>query len=283
MTPARSQFGSSSNAAQDSLPVTASTPKKDIFLIAKDIPVAGAGSYAVTDTLPRSGAIDWHTTASFSHPFPYQSMILPGAMIAYGFAALHSSHLQSLNGDVKEEIWTDNPHKRLGIDTYLMFAPGATVYALNLAGIHGRHDVKDLTILYMMSSLFANVAVFSLKSATHTLRPDGSNYNSFPSGHTAEAFASAELMRQEYKDVSPWYGVAGYAMATATGMLRIYNDKHWLNDVIAGAGFGMASTRLAYWLYPVIQKSFGKGKPVSTIVMPTYQDGSFGLALAHHF
>jgi membrane-associated phospholipid phosphatase len=110
------------------------------------------------------------------------------------------------------------------------------------------------------------------------LRPDGSAYNSFPSGHTATAFANAEFMRMEYKDVSPWYGIAGYAVATGTGLLRMYNNKHWFNDVVAGAGFGIAGTRLAYWLYPKIQHSLFHGKSTGTVLMPTYQSGSLGFS-----
>jgi len=87
-------------------------------------------------------------------------------------------------------------------------------------------------------------------------------------------------MRLEYQDVSPWYGIAGYAAATATGVLRMYNNKHWFNDVVAGAGFGIASTRLAYWLYPKIQHSLFGGKSMSSVLMPTYQNGAVGLAFA---
>jgi len=231
----------------------------------------------------RSGgaAIDWQQTAAYKRPFPFKSMILPGALIAYGFAELNSKVLQRVNLNVKDEIWTDGPHKKTSVDNYMMFAPALAVYGLNAAGIHGKHDFKDRTMLLLMSSLFANATVFSLKGSTHQLRPDGSAYNSFPSGHTAEAFANAEFMRLEYKDVSPWYGVAGYAMATTTGLLRLYNNKHWASDVVTGAGIGIASTRLAYWLYPIMQHAFGKGHSSGgTVLMPTYQNGSFGLAFA---
>ena len=87
----------------------------------------------------------------------------------------------------------------------------------------------------------------------------------------------------EYKDVSPWYGIAGYAMATATGMLRMYNDKHWMSDVVAGAGVGIASTRLAYWLYPKVKHLLWKDKPTAPLLMPSYSNGSVGLVFAYHF
>jgi len=230
------------------------------------------------DTVPSHHRLDW-SIPEYRKPFPVQKFILPAAMVAYGFAGIHVKGLQNFNSSVKEEIWTESSHRPMHADNYLMFVPALAVYGLNAAGIHGEHNFKDRTILLLMSQIFANAAVFSLKNSTHILRPDGSAYNSFPSGHTAEAFANAEFMRMEYKDVSPWYGIAGYAAATATGMLRMYNNKHWLNDVVAGAGFGIAGTRLAYWLYPKLQHSLFKHSP-GTVLMPSYQNGSFGLSFA---
>ena len=259
-------------------------------------PVGGgsrvAGVSSRTDTVPRwtdtlGRRYDWQKAAVLNRPFPVQSFILPAAMIAYGATALRSKTLQQVNGDVKEQVWEDNPHKPFHLDNYLMFAPTLSVYALNAAGIHGAHNFKDRTIILLMANIFANGTVFSTKGWSHELRPDGSDYQSFPSGHTAEAFAGAEFMRMEYKDVSPWYGIAGYAMATATGMLRMYNDKHWMSDVVAGAGVGIASTRLAYWLYPKMQHWFGgkaaKDPEKVTVLMPTYSNGSLGLSFVKTF
>jgi membrane-associated phospholipid phosphatase len=227
----------------------------------------------------------WDSTR-VTQKFRPSAFILPAAMIAYGAFAVHNSTLRQLNGDVKEQIWQDNPHRPFHLDNYLMFAPTLSVYALNASGIHGKNNFKDRTMILLIANVIANGTVFSAKYWSHELRPSGSDYLSFPSGHTAEAFVGAEFMRMEYKDVSPWYGVAGYAMATMTGLLRMYNDAHWASDVIAGAGVGIASTRLAYWLYPKIQTLFSMkgGDPEhATIVMPTYQNGSAGLVLVKRF
>ena len=90
-------------------------------------------------------------------------------------------------------------------------------------------------------------------------------------------------MRQEYKDVSPWYGIAGYAAATATGVLRLYNNKHWVGDVVAGAGIGIISTKLAYWIYPSIQRKLFKNKSMNTMILPYYQSGGGGVAMVYKF
>ena len=101
---------------------------------------------------------------------------------------------------------------------------------------------------------------------------------SFPSGHTAIAFASAEFLRHEYKD-DPWIGYAGYAVATATGLLRMYNNKHYLGDIVAGAGFGIASAKLSYFLY---DKVFFKNGWHFTLT-PVYNNKNISLAYTYQF
>lgn len=220
--------------------------------------------------------------AEVKKPFPVKSLLLPGFMIAYGFTSLKSDGLSDWNKEIREEMWLENPHKKIHIDNFLQFAPALTVYGLNALGIHGKNNLKDRTLLYLMSNVFANGAVFSLKKFTNQQRPDGTPA-SFPSGHTAEAFASAEFLRQEYKDISPWYGIAGYAVAATTGYLRMYNNKHWLSDVVAGAGIGIASTKIAYWLYPKIKNRFFKKKEMNTFVAPYYSNKSAGLSVVYNF
>ena len=233
------------------------------------------------DTLPP--AINWDA-ATVKKGFPYKSFIVPAAMVAYGVFSLNNHDLLHVNKTIKEEVYTDRGStKTTPIDNYLVFAPIVAVYGLNAMGIQGKNNFRDRSMLIGLSELIAGATVMGVKKFSGETRPDGSDQYSFPSGHTAAAFAAAEFMRQEYKDVSPWYGVAGYAAAAATGYLRMYNNKHWMGDVVAGAGIGIMSTKLAYWIYPVIKRKLFSDKDVKTIVMPTYQNGAFGFGLVHRF
>ncbi|MEO6720569.1 MAG: phosphatase PAP2 family protein [Ferruginibacter sp.] len=229
-----------------------------------------------------SGSVEWNSSAVKKHN-GYKSFLVPGVLMVYGVASLNNHTLKQFNGKIKEEMWQDHPHATTKIDDYLRFTPAIAVYGLNAMGIKGKNNFRDRTMIYLLSNVIVTGTTFGAKKLSHELRPDGSDYYSFPSGHTAAAFAAAEFMRQEYKDVSPWYGIAGYAAAGATGALRIYNNKHWVSDVLAGAGVGIASTKLAYLIYPAIKRKFFKDKPVSTMIMPYYQDKSAGLALVYHF
>jgi membrane-associated phospholipid phosphatase len=132
-----------------------------------------------------------------------------------------------------------------------------------------------------MSYAIASAVVIPTKKFTGELRPDSSNSYSFPSGHTSQAFVAAEFLRKEYKDVSPWYGVAGYAFAVTTGYLRMYNNKHWLSDVVAGAGVGILSVHAAYWIYPMLKKKFSKKTTNTSMLMPYYQQKNVGFVFIH--
>ncbi|CAN5768522.1 hypothetical protein BH11BAC4_BH11BAC4_15190 [soil metagenome] len=211
------------------------------------------------------------------------TFIVPAGLITYGFIALGKNDFGKINTNVKSELLEDHPAFITKIDNYLQYAPAVAVYALNIAGIKGKNNFRDRSLIYAMSTLISSATVISLKKITKVERPDGSGNNSFPSGHTTTAFAAAEFLRMEYKDVSPWIGVAGYLTATATGILRIYNNKHWVNDVVAGAGFGILSTKLAYWIYPAIQKRLFKKTAVTTFISPYYQPGNAGFTLIHNF
>jgi membrane-associated phospholipid phosphatase len=192
-------------------------------------------------------------------------------MLTYGFVALGNHTLQDFNYSTKAELREDNPHFSTTFDNYLQWSPAAAVYLLNLAGVHGEHNFRDRTIIYGMSTLIMASSVKVLKTTTHVQRPDGSNYESFPSGHTATAFAAAEFMRLEYQHTSPVLSVTGYVAAAATGALRMYNNRHWFSDIAGGAGIGILSTQAAYALYPVVKRHlFASQKHTSTLLMPYY-------------
>lgn len=212
-----------------------------------------------------------------------KSIILPTALITYGFISLESDAMKSFDNQIKEEIWTEHPHNVIKADNYLQYAPAAAVYTLNAIGIKGKNNFRDRTVIYLMSNAIMGVAVQSLKDITKVQRPDGFGTNAFPSGHTATAFVSAEFLRQEYKDVSPWYGIAGYAAATTTAYLRMYNNRHWFRDLLPGAGIGILSTKGAYWLYPAIKRKLFKDKSMNTLVMPYYQNRGGGVAMVYKF
>jgi membrane-associated phospholipid phosphatase len=102
--------------------------------------------------------------------------------------------------------------------------------------------VKELTYT-LGATLAANTA---LKSLIHEQRPDGSGNDSFPSSHTAIAFAAARFIDKRYaSEASPYiYAVAGF-----TALARVKADKHYTKDVVVGAALGYASAE--YFTRPI--------------------------------
>lgn len=138
------------------------------------------------------------------------------------------------------------PGFRTHIDNGLWAVPAVSAYALHLIGVKGRNDLLNTTLLVLKSQLFTEILVEPLKYTTQVLRPDSSTRNSFPSGHTARAFAVATCFHREFGDKSIWYSVGGYTIASVTGLLRIMNNRHWITDVLGGAAIGIVSAQLAY-------------------------------------
>lgn len=205
-----------------------------------------------------------------------KQFIIPAFLVTSGFVLLYNP---KINENIKNSIQKHNSNFKTGADNFTQFVPGVTVFALNAFGIKGKHNYKDAALIYAGSLAIASAFVLPLKAITKEERPDFSANNSFPSGHTAFAFASAEFLRQEYNDTSPWISYAGYAVATATGVLRMYNNKHWFGDVVAGAGFGIASAKLSYYLY---DKVFVKNGWNFTLT-PIYTNKTAGFAYVYNF
>ncbi len=217
--------------------------------------------------------------------FRFKSLIIPTVLIGYGIVGIESDGLKFLNAEIKEEV-NENIDKRMTIDDFSQYAPSVAVYGLNALGVESKNNFKNRTLILATSYLIMGTSVFALKNGTKIERPDGSSKTSFPSGHTATAFMGAEFLRHEYKDVSVWYGIAGYTIAAGTGAFRIYNDRHWLTDVATGAGIGILSTKIAYWINPFLQQKVFKNKKeraVSVTFMPYYNGKQTGVGFLLSF
>lgn len=105
----------------------------------------------------------------------------------------------------------DNKHTlvtdfKTNIDNYTQFFGPALATGLKLAHVEGRSDWGRYLASSAMSYGIMAAMVNSIKYTTKEIRPDGSTANSWPSGHTATAFAGATILHMEYgTTVSPWY------------------------------------------------------------------------------
>lgn len=171
------------------------------------------------------------------------------------------------------------------IDNYIQYSPFAMALLLKAAGVEGRNQwgrfLVSSSFSYLAMAALVNVGKYTLKER----RPDGSASNSFPSGHTATAFASATILHKEYGLTrSLWYSVAGYGFATMTGVMRVMNNRHWASDIVCGAGLGIFSVDLGYFLADVIFKDkytlrMNKANVNNFYTSPSFFNVSMGFGL----
>jgi len=221
---------------------------------------------------------------SHDHKLKIKQLIIPSILIGYGIIGNECKLLQDFNSHVRRKTTKYFKHS-LTIDNYAQYAPALAVYGLNALGVKGKHNFRDRTVILASAYLIMGVAVNGMKYTFKVERPDLSTRNSFPSGHTATAFMTAEYLRQEYKDVNQWYGIVGYTVATGAGLFRIRNNRHWFTDVMAGAGVGILSTKLAYLIHPWLGNKLFKNNEssASASIVPFYNGKQAGLGFAMSF
>ena len=167
---------------------------------------------------------------------------------------------------------------KTGIDDYLQFFGPAMTVGLKLGGYEGRSDWPRLLASAGLSYAIMAGFVNGIKYTAKEMRPDGSTANSWPSGHTATAFVGASLLHKEYGLTrSPWFSVAGYGLATATGVMRVLNNRHWISDVMSGAGIGILSTELGYAIGDLLFK--GKGLLHNDLQLDSNNPSFFGISM----
>ncbi len=175
-------------------------------------------------------------------------------------------------------------HFKTSIDNYTQFAPYMLAGGLKLAGVKGRSDWPRFVVSTILSNAVMATAVNATKYSVKEMRPDNSTRNSFPSGHTATAFVAATVLHKEYGLTrSPWYSVGGYAVATATGVMRVLNNRHWISDVMAGAGIGIMSTELGYFIGDIMMGNRGiqhlESDNIRNMEHPSFFDVQMGVGL----
>lgn len=171
---------------------------------------------------------------------------------------------------------------KTGIDDYTQFFGPVMTVGLKLGGYEGRSDWGRLLASAGMSYAIMAGFVNGIKYSAKEMRPDGSTANSWPSGHTATSFVGATILHKEYGLTrSPWFSIAGYGVATATGIMRVLNNRHWISDVMSGAGIGIMSTELGYALSDILFKGNGllRNDLISDSENPSFFAISMGLGL----
>jgi membrane-associated phospholipid phosphatase len=189
--------------------------------------------------------LNFKTDTILSNQF-YKSYIPPVVLMTGGLLTLRDEGFLNKVSIQKAVQNAFPPDFHTQADNYLQFVPIPIVYFMDLTGLKPEHDVIHRTILLGSSEILMEGIVQTLKYTTHELRPDGSDDHSFPSGHTAQAFLAATFLHKELGKRSIWFSIGAYSCATAVGFLRMANNRHYISDVLFGAGMGILSMNAVY-------------------------------------
>ncbi|MCB0348081.1 MAG: phosphatase PAP2 family protein [Bdellovibrionales bacterium] len=147
----------------------------------------------------------------------------------------------ALNDQTEDEVAKERPLGRASKigDLAGQMIPNA-LYAIGMyANYYFTENKESLsrTKLMLKSSFYSGLVVSVLKYTVREPRPNNrESRNSFPSGHTASAFAFASVVGAEH---GLYYGTAAYALAALVGFSRMNDNKHYMHDVISGASIGL--------------------------------------------
>ena len=214
------------------------------------------GKAQIKDSIP---------TPKLNDKISYKQFIAPITLITAGALMVNTELNEDLQSNANRFFGEDF---KTSVDDYLQFAPIAQIYLGGTFGFKPKNDIQHQTINIVIANTITGTVVFATKNITQEERPDQSDNLSFPSGHTALAFTNAALLYYEYKDSNLWYASSGFLFATATGILRIANNKHYTSDVLAGAGIGLASGLIVSYWNPFKSVTFGKKKKTTAYVFP---------------
>lgn len=181
------------------------------------------------------------------YDYKYKKLYVPVGLMIAG-AALDGNGSKSIKNQIKDYRNSHYPDFKYHIDDYAQYAPFVALYGFEWLGMTPRTDWKNRTAIAIKGELLTLALVYTLKITLNEKRPDRSAY-SFPSGHTADAFAGATILAMEYGENYKWVPYASYSVATGVGVMRMANNKHYISDVLFGAGLGILSMKVAYWTH----------------------------------
>ncbi len=177
--------------------------------------------------------------------FKPRALIVPGLFITSGTFL----NFSPLKYDIRDERNRLLLGFRTHVDDYLQYSPVVIAYSLDACGIKSKNDFWNRSAILAKGGLGMAIITTTLKYTTQIERPDYSNFHSFPSGHTAFTFALSTFLAEEYKEQLPWMPYLSYSIAGTVGVLRVANNRHFISDVLTGAGIGILSMKVAYWTH----------------------------------
>ena len=180
-----------------------------------------------------------------------QNLYIAG--VGGGLAALAHPADVTFNAHIESHL--DGVNAAFAPGKYIGNTPEQIAFSLGTYAYGRLFDAPKVAHLGMdlvQAQILTEILVEPMKFAVRRERPDGSNRQSFPSGHAAVTFATATVIERHLG----WRkSLLAYAIASYVAMSRLHDDKHYLSDVIFGAAVGTIAGRTVvhhasdYWAF----------------------------------
>ena len=190
---------------------------------------------------------------SNQHYLKPTALIIPGTLLLYGALKPAVRGISNLDNDILEHIKKSQPGFHTNAEEYLMWEPSASLYIMDAFKQRTKSSFKEHLFLDAGSIIVTGGIGYLMRKISGNIKEYNRQGTKFPSGHTANAFRGAEILHQELKYKYKLFSYSGYVAAVAVGILRIYNKDHLLTEVLAGAGLGIISTKLTYWIFDKVK------------------------------
>ena len=203
----------------------------------------------------RQEKVDTNTSSDSCSSFKLKETAVPLALLAYGSSKPIVSGIGRIDQDIRNQISARYSNISYRADDWLQWAPSTSVYALDAAGVRLKHRFREHLLLDAGSIIITGGAGFVMRKVSEQIKGFDIVDTQFPSGHTANAFRGAEMLRQEMSGRHPLLQWSGYLVAGLVAGSRLMRGEHYLSEVVAGAGLGILSTKITYGLFHRIKRS----------------------------
>ncbi|MDL2224295.1 phosphatase PAP2 family protein [Bacteroidales bacterium OttesenSCG-928-M06] len=171
-----------------------------------------------------------------------KDFILPTSLLTIGTIATLTDHKDIISWDR-----SGRKYDNFSWDYLLLGGVAGSMFVFDQF-IEAEHKPFDQAMLLVASAGLSMIPAYIIKESYESFRPDGTEH-SFPSGHTTTGFMIAHVLNKEFRNSNIWVAYGGYVIASAVSFSRIAMNKHWVCDILAGAGLGILGTELAYLVY----------------------------------
>ena len=187
----------------------------------------------------------WEENQTYSTRFRIEQLVAPVALVGIGALGVgENSPMRGINLAIKDGLYEASKGVKLRFDDYVQYVPVAFYLTLDFMGLEAKHSFGERVAVAAVTYIAVTALSQSIKHIVREPRPDTGSRNSFPSGHTTTAFASAVALWLENRKI----GLPAIVFSVIVAVSRLYFQVHYLTDVLAGAVSGILFALLAYYL-----------------------------------